>query len=57
VEVALWHTHPGSASFGATDRALVTRLQLPLFLTRDRVLGKGIVTECLQPERADAVAK
>lgn len=46
MEVALWHTHPGSASFSETDRQLSSRLGLPLYLTRDRAIGRRIVTEC-----------
>lgn len=49
VEVALWHTHPGSASFSSTDHHLATRHRLPFFLIRDRQLGNGIVTECYTP--------
>jgi hypothetical protein len=57
VEVALWHTHPGSTSFSATDRALAERLRLPLFLTRDRIGRRGTVTECFPELPAAAAAK
>ena len=52
LEVALWHTHPGTASFSTTDRMLATRHQLPIFLTRDRPIRKGTMTECFVPPSA-----
>lgn len=57
VEVALWHTHPGNASFSETDRLLSSRLGLPLYLTRDRIIGGGIVTECFPAPRGGRDAK
>jgi hypothetical protein len=49
VEIAYWHSHPGSASFSADDRRLATERGLPLFLTRDAIFGRGTVTEMLAP--------
>lgn len=56
IEVALWHTHPGSASFSTTDRELAARHRLPIFLTRDRPIRKGTVTECFMPTPAPGAA-
>lgn len=49
VVVAYWHSHPGSASFSAEDRMLSRQRGLPLFLTRNAILGGKTVTETFSP--------
>ena len=49
IEVAYWHSHPGSASFSPEDRKLARQRGLPLFLTRNAILGGRTVTEMCPP--------